>query len=191
VIAVGIDCPIDPVERMQELCPPYVPKKEIVFKKGGEPTNTYADKFIDYIINNIKPLVDKLFYTLKDREHTAIGGSSMGGLMSGYAYIYRPDIFGFALVFSPAFFFYKLSDCKKAAKSLGLNPKNNGQIFLYTGGKGFEAQFLEDTVGIYNFLKELSFENHQVKLIVDSDAEHNEIAWAKVLPLALKFWLKN
>ena len=31
----------------------------------------------------------------------------MGGIMSYYAYMYRPDIFGFYLSFSPAFFFYK------------------------------------------------------------------------------------
>lgn len=102
LIAVGIDCPKDPLERTKELCPPYEPTKKI-FKNEGGYFKPYADKYIDYIVNELKPLIDKLFFTEKD--NTAIGGSSMGGIMAFYAYIYKPDIFKFSLSFSPAFFF--------------------------------------------------------------------------------------
>ena len=60
------------------------------------------------LVNELKPLIDKLFYTIPD--DTAVGGSSMGGIMAFYAYIYRPDVFKMSLSFSPAFFFYKKND---------------------------------------------------------------------------------
>ena len=51
VIAVGIDCPKDPLERTKELCPPYTPKKAIFRHEGHfEP---YANKYVDYIVDNI------------------------------------------------------------------------------------------------------------------------------------------
>ena len=37
---------------------------------------------MDWIVNEIKPVIDQQYRTLPEREHTAIGGSSMGGLMA-------------------------------------------------------------------------------------------------------------
>jgi predicted alpha/beta superfamily hydrolase len=37
---------------------------------------------MDWIVNEIKPMIDREYRTLPDRENTAIGGSSMGGLMA-------------------------------------------------------------------------------------------------------------
>ncbi len=96
VIAVGIDCPKEPIERTKELCPPYTPRKE-VFKNEGGVFTPYANKYVDFIVDTLKPIIDKYFYTLSDKDNTGIGGSSMGGIMSFYAYMYRPDIFGYSL----------------------------------------------------------------------------------------------
>ena len=40
---------------------------------------------MSWYIHRFKPFIDRNFRTLPDREHTFIGGSSMGGLMSLYA----------------------------------------------------------------------------------------------------------
>ena len=189
VIAVGIDCPkTSALERTKELCPPYIPKKAILKHEGYfEP---YADKYVDYIINNIKPIIDKTFYTLTDRDNTGIGGSSMGGIMSFYAYMYRPEVFGFALSFSPAFFFYTKKDWTNILDSFEMNPNKNGKVVLYSGGKDFEHLFLKPTIDTYKYLAKRGFDNSQIKLIIDEEQIHHEKAWAKYLPEALKFLLK-
>lgn len=65
----------------------------------------HADDYLDFIINTLKPYVDKNFRTLQDKEHTTIFGSSVGGLISFYALLKFPNVFGNAGVFSPSFWF--------------------------------------------------------------------------------------
>ncbi len=190
VIAVGVDCPKEPIERTKELCPPYTPRKEI-FKSSGGVFVPYADKYVDYIVNVIKPIIDKTFYTLPDKDNTGIGGSSMGGIMAYYAYMYRPEIFGFSLSFSPAFFFYKNKDWKSIIDSFLMNKDKNGRLVLYSGGTDFEKLFLKPTIDTYKYLLKKGFDEDQIKLITDEKQIHHEKAWAKYLPDALKFLLKN
>ena len=187
-IAVGIDCPKEPLERTKELCPPYPPRKE-VFKREGGLFKPYANKYVDYIVNELKPYIDSVFFT--EIDNTAIGGSSMGGIMAFFAYIYRPDIFNFSLSFSPAFFFYKKNDWKNILDQYDINPDKNGKLFLYSGGKDFEKLFLKPTINTYEYLLKRGFDNNQVALLVDTNEIHHEGAWAKYLSCALKYWLKK
>lgn len=53
-----------------------------------------SDAYLAWLAGPLKTWVDLNFRTLPDRNHTAIVGSSMGGLMSCYAFLHRPDIFG-------------------------------------------------------------------------------------------------
>jgi len=65
----------------------------------------HADDYLDFIINTLKPYVDEHYRTLTDKEHTTIFGSSVGGLISFYALLKFPEVFGNAGVFSPSFWF--------------------------------------------------------------------------------------
>lgn len=188
VIAVGIDCPKDPEERVKELCPPFMPTQNIV-KHAKHDLTTYGDKYIDFIINEIKPIIDRLFHTKKDKENTAIGGSSMGGLMAFYAYVYRSDVFGFSLSFSPALFFYTRTGWSKILSNYKISPELNGKLFFYVGGKEFESEFTKPTIEMYYQFRNMKFNNDQLALIVDSREIHHEKAWVKYLPDALRFWL--
>lgn len=53
-----------------------------------------SDSYLHWIANGLKPWVDAHFRTLTGPHDTMIAGSSMGGLMSCYAFMARPDIFG-------------------------------------------------------------------------------------------------
>lgn len=77
LIVVGVTCSAS--NRLVEYCPYH-------FTKGflGEIDGT-GDATIRWMIEELKPLVDRELRTLPFRECTAIGGSSMGGLMSLYA----------------------------------------------------------------------------------------------------------
>ncbi|CAN5129025.1 alpha/beta hydrolase-fold protein [soil metagenome] len=90
-IVVGIDNGGD--KRMNE----YNPYDDKKFGPGE------GDKYMEFIVQALKPFIDSRFRTQKDRQHTAIAGSSMGGLISMYALKKYPDIFGYAGVFSPSF----------------------------------------------------------------------------------------
>ena len=186
-IAVGIDCPIIPDDRSNELNPPYPPNIPSARRRINHP---HADKYIDYIADTLKPLIDKSFFTMKEKEATGIGGSSMGGIMAFYAYIYRPDVFGYSLSFSPAFFFYHKRNWFKILDKYDINPEKNGKLFLYVGGKDFEKVFVKRTLETFHYLEDRGFDQENLGLIFDSREPHHEKAWAKYLPEALKLWLK-
>ena len=74
-ILVGIDCPKDPLRRMNELNPPYPIRKKIL-KRGDGPNAPIGDRFIDYIVDELKPLIDNTFSTDPRKEATGIGGAA-------------------------------------------------------------------------------------------------------------------
>jgi predicted alpha/beta superfamily hydrolase len=53
-----------------------------------------SDRYLDWIAGPLKAWVDSSFRTRPGRDDTAIVGSSMGGLMSCYAFLERPRVFG-------------------------------------------------------------------------------------------------
>jgi predicted alpha/beta superfamily hydrolase len=64
-----------------------------------------GERYLDDVINTVKPLVDQQFRTHADRSHTGIAGSSLGGLISLYAYFQHPSVFGFSAALSPSLWF--------------------------------------------------------------------------------------
>ncbi len=59
-----------------------------------------SDKYLKFLVKELKPFIDNTFSTLKDRENTFIAGSSMGGLISMYAVCEYPLVFGAAACLS-------------------------------------------------------------------------------------------
>src|ERR1700680_1042692 len=60
-------------------------------------------QYLSFIVDVLKPWIDQHSRTLRDRRHTMIMGSSMGGLISSYAISRYPQVFGGAGIFSPAY----------------------------------------------------------------------------------------
>ena len=184
-ITVGVDSPRDSALRFNELNPPYPPER---IKINNHP---YGDQFVNYIADILIPLINKYFFTKKEKKWTAIAGSSMGGIMSFYAGVTRHDVFGFSLDFSPAFFLYKKETWSFLLELFKIKPEDQVRYFFYVGGKGFEKEFVEATKYTYEHLKVLGFNEKQVTLVVDEKEEHNEDAWHKHLKEALMFWLSD
>lgn len=186
-ILVGIDCPKDSIERGNELNPPYPSDaSNRQFIKDG-----YGDKFLDFIVNILKPLIDELFFTKKEREYTGIGGSSMGGIMAFYGYFYHPETFGFSLSFSPGFLLYKPKTWRSILNEIINNRKiNDGKIYMYVGGEGFENHFVNNVLLTSRYLKRKGYSTNNFACITDSRQIHHESAWNKYSYDALSFWLK-
>ena len=183
-ILVGIDCPIDPIERANELNPPY----RITYRRARKTApNPYGDKYVNYIADELKPLIDSLFKTIPDREHTGIAGSSMGGIMAFWGFLSRPITFGFALSFSPPFFFYSKKELKRICTENALNPERNGKIFFYVGGKAFEKVFTKKVQWMREYFASNGFDAKQMGFAFDKEEVHHEEAWYKYSYPALRF----
>ena len=60
----------------------------------------HSDAHLKFMVEELKPYIDAHFKTLSDRANTFIAGSSMGGLISAYAIIKYPEIYGGAACLS-------------------------------------------------------------------------------------------
>lgn len=88
-IVVGID---NTADRMSEYTPFPDPEH-----KGGN-----GESYVRFLVEELKPLIDREFRSLPDRSNTFIGGSSLGGLISLYAGISRPQVFSGVIAMSPS-----------------------------------------------------------------------------------------
>jgi predicted alpha/beta superfamily hydrolase len=146
-------------------------------------------QYIDFITDTIKPLIDTTFRTSPDREHTGIMGSSMGGLISLYAFFSHADTFGFAGVMSPAFWFGR----RAIYDYVTYAPFVPGKIYLDIGTnevRGRRSSLYTNYVAeMYALLIEKGY-GENVRYIEENDGQHHEPAWARRLPDALRFLLR-
>ena len=93
LIVVGIDNGGE--KRIEELSP----YKNAKYGGGN------GDNYVKFIVETLKPFIDKNYRTKPQRKYTTIGGSSLGSLISVYAAVKYPETFGKVLAFSSAFWF--------------------------------------------------------------------------------------
>ena len=172
VIVIGIDNGQN--KRMSE----YNPWEFQQFGKGE------GDQYVDFLVKTLKPFIDKTYRTDKDRKNTYIAGSSMGGLISYYAVLKYPKIFGGAGIFSPAFW-----TAPRIADFTDKHSKNiQSKMFFYGGGKEGKTMIPEMKM-IENKISKSS--KVRVKEIIDPEASHNENAWKKWFPAFYEWTILN
>jgi len=146
-----------------------------------------GDLYVKLIIEKIKPFVDKNYRTLPDRLNTAVGGSSMGGLISFILAWEHPEVFSKAACFSPAFKYRDFNYVKEVETYSG--KKKNLLFYIDNGGVGLELVLqpgVDDMIGV---LKTKGYvEGKDFFVFIDKEAEHNEAAWAKRVWRPLKIF---
>lgn len=176
-IVVGIDAPSTDIDRSLEMSPRGIKRTHKNELKG----DGYAHLLGEFIFKIVKPDIDRYFHTIPD--YTGVGGSSMGGLMAFYLAVQYREQIKFSLAFSPAFFLFKW-DNLKAYFEREIDDKLP-KIYFYVGGRGFERIFVESTFRTFNYLIDKGYSLNHIKLLYDSDKEHNERAWREYFPSML------
>lgn len=185
LIVVGIDAPVDGEKRALEMAF----KGKLIDKEYQNDLKVDGVELGKVIINVIKPLIDKTFFTLPSKEDTGIGGSSMGGLFSFYMWLKYREYFGYVLSYSPGFLIYDYTFFKKEINRKLKNVDEVGKIYFYVGGKGYEEDFIKSTIFTFLHLKKLGLDEEKMKLVLDSTLDHNEASWNKYLEDGLSFLL--
>jgi len=139
-----------------------------------------GDRYLAFIVETVKPLIDEAFRTQPGREHTGLIGSSMGGLISLYGFFRHPHVFGMVGALSPALWITRgaIYDYVEQA------PFVPGKIYLDNGSRENSAARMERllvTKG-YQVGRDLLY-------VVEPGGRHTETAWAGRLPAALRFLL--
>lgn len=134
-----------------------------------------GDAYVEFLASTLKPFIDFSYRTIPSKENTIIAGSSMGGLISYYAFLKFPLVFGKAGVFSPAF--WTADSIHHMTDSLG--SKTSGMVFFYMGGLEGET-YMADMLKVSDKLGTVS--KAYVYTATDAEGRHNEAAWRKWFP---------
>jgi predicted alpha/beta superfamily hydrolase len=90
-----------------------------------------GDEYADFLATTLKPWIDRQFRTRPGPESTGIMGSSMGGLISLYAALRHPGVFGRVGVFSPSLWY---SDSVFVMARAGVSSGPRPRMYFVSGG---------------------------------------------------------
>jgi len=159
-----------------------------------------GDDYMAFLVETVKPMIDADFLTAPGREHTGLGGSSMGGLISMYGFFKHPQVFGLCAALSPAYWFGGNALITYVEDA----PYVPGKIYMDIGTQeGVVAQSFPRHLGItqdrmsrfyvtsvQQIQRRLLEKGYTDMLYVeDEGAPHHESAWARRLPKALRYLL--
>lgn len=144
-----------------------------------------GERYLRFLEDTVKRRVDSRYRVSKDRDATIIGGSSMGGLISLYAFFRRPSAFGAAAVMSPSIWF----GGRQILQFVDESRYARGRLYLDVGtdeGSGT----LRDARSLARILRAKGYGRDDLKYVEATGHRHRENDWADRLPDALAFLLR-
>jgi len=172
-IVVGI--PNAGIERIREYSP-FVDSRI----GGGK-----GDAYLDWIEQTVKPLIDERYRTVRGPEGTGIGGSSLGGLISLYAFFRSPARYGFVAALSPALWFGDRQIFRFVQSAAYVR----GHIYLDVGTREGEGTLANARQMRDHLLEKGYLRGRDLMWVEDKGGVHNEAAWGRRLRKALPFLL--
>ena len=144
-----------------------------------------GDAYLDFIVGTLKPEIDRRFRTRGERTHTGIMGSSMGGLVSLYAFFRNPEVFGFAGVMSPALWFANRAIFDYVAPRRGWT----GKLYLDIGTGEGRFQVRNARLMVRLLRQTATRPRLNLMFVQDRGARHHESAWSARFERAVRYLL--
>jgi predicted alpha/beta superfamily hydrolase len=173
------------IQRVNE----YTPAQDQKYKAGGK-----ADLYGRFLIEELKPFIDKSYRTKTGARNTGLGGSSLGGLISLYLGLKYPGVFSRIAVVSPSVWW---ADKQILRYTEDQTRKPALRIWLDIGTReGRDAKEAQSTVDGARLLRKILIrkgwqEGRDLKYLEAEGAEHNEKAWAARIDQILGFLFRR
>jgi len=182
LIVVGIDHAQS--DRMKEFVPYRSVDPAIPIPQGKH--------YPAFLMREVMPFVCKRYRIAPGPENSALGGSSLGALISLYTVIARPGIFGRLLLESPSLYVSQRRILRRS-QTLRHWPE---KVFLAVGTReggqeNKDQQVVEDVRTLEGIIHRAGADESHLLVMVEEGAMHGESAWAKRFPQALEFLFGN
>ena len=179
IIIVGIECNHIGNKRLEEFSP------YSFYDESVGQINATGKQLLDWIVTELKPYIDRKYRTKTGRKSTAIGGSSMGGLMALYGCIKYNHIFSKAACLSCYLdqVFHELYQEDKSSVF------HNTKIYLSWGSDEVSSKQELATLSAQNLAICQQLLERQVYIYpnIIVNGEHSEYCWEKEIPTFMNF----
>lgn len=178
LIVIGIECNHEGHSRLSEYSP-----VDFEFKNGLK-IKGRGKIYMDWLTKTFKPYIDERLRTLPEREYTAIGGSSMGGLMTVYALAKYGKYFSMGAALSPSLWVGGeetlpfIGEAKFHKKTL---------LYMDYGSKEF-SRHCDQKKAYINACASLMDKGVYLTSSVIPDGTHCEASWEKRIPSFMKLF---
>ncbi|WP_143080060.1 alpha/beta hydrolase-fold protein [Hymenobacter arizonensis] len=159
----------------------YIPWRNAEIKAGGQ-----GSAYVDFLALTLKPYIDAKYRTRPDAAHTGIAGSSLGGLISVYAALKYPRVYGRVGAFSPAFWV-----CNDSLKAFAKThrPASSTRFYFVCGPEESETM-LPLTAAWRDNLRAQGVPASNLSLRAPADGQHREWFWRREFPAAYRFMFR-
>lgn len=156
-----------------------------------------SDAYLRFLVDELKPRIDRDYRTATDRSHTFVMGSSMGGLISMYAALEYPEVFGAAACLSthwPGAIPFEPNPIPAAFRdylSRRLPAPGWTRLYFDLGDATLDAYYPPLQAEVDALLRARGYGPAHWESVYVPGAEHSETAWAARLDRPLRFLLGN
>lgn len=170
-------------------------KDSLVDIAGKKNIKFNGDNYLRFIVEELKPLIDRRYKVYSKKENTFVMGSSMGGLMSMYAISEYPEIFGGAACMSTHWVgaipmednpypdaIFKYMEAK-------LPEAGSHQLYFDYGNKTLDQYYPQYAPRIEEILKAKGYIEDNSRNLFFEGTDHSENSWNQRLDQPIKFLL--
>ncbi|MBX7109171.1 MAG: hypothetical protein K1X61_11035 [Chitinophagales bacterium] len=156
-----------------------------------------ADRYLSFIVKELKPFIDSTFSTLPDQSNTFIAGSSMGGLISLYAVCEYPEVFHGAACLSTHWTGIYRSDNNPVPAALieymqtHLPSPADHKIYFDYGTKELDSLYAPFQAKADAVMKSKGYTSSNWMTKEFPGESHNETAWRKRFAIPAVFLLSK
>lgn len=196
----GIDAlePADSLPEVVVIGPENTDRRlyEYTPSKSSEPAYSDSgggDAYLRFLTDELMPQMNNLEAPVKlkgrllgDAAKTSLAGSSLGGLITAYAGIKKPDVFGRLGIFSPSTWW----DGTFIIGAVKASVQKPSRVYIDSGNSGASGDDYRNTASLAQTYRDIGFRDGvSLNYVLEPGGVHNEDAWARRLPGALRFLL--
>jgi len=151
---------------------------------AGADGGGHADDYGRMLVEELKPFIDSTYKTLPSAASTAVGGSSLGGLLTMYLGIRYPMAFGRLALLSPSVWW----DDRAILRLVDALPQKLPMRIWLDAGTAEGERVVADARALRDALVAKGWVvGEDLAYLEEPGGEHNEQSWAARIDTVLKF----
>jgi predicted alpha/beta superfamily hydrolase len=145
-------------------------------------------RYPEFLLREVMPVIEKHYFVAKGPEHTGLGGSSLGGLITLYTQLASPGVFGRLLVESPSLWVGNRKIIEECRSFRDWPPRVYlGMGTREAGNAAKDQKAVNDVRELENILRRANLGEPRLRVVIEEGAGHTEAAWGARFPGALEF----